>query len=132
MKCENCYHYEACLNSLFENKVLNNTESFVCEHYKDKSLIVELLYRVGDVVYINGEAVEISFIHIDKEVYYCIQFDCEKYDCSVCPFYEDEVSSEGEHDCRTYGYLEFTTNDIGKTVFLSREEAERALEAGNG
>ena len=24
-KCENCYHYEACLNSLSENKVLNNT-----------------------------------------------------------------------------------------------------------
>lgn len=25
MKCENCYHYEACLNSLSENKGLNNT-----------------------------------------------------------------------------------------------------------
>ena len=28
MKCENCYHYEACLNSLSENKVLNNTDDF--------------------------------------------------------------------------------------------------------
>ena len=27
-KCENCYHYEACLNSLSENKGLNNTEVF--------------------------------------------------------------------------------------------------------
>lgn len=27
-KCENCYHARACLNSLFENKVLNNTEVF--------------------------------------------------------------------------------------------------------
>ena len=27
-KCENCYHYEACLNSLSENKVLNNTDDF--------------------------------------------------------------------------------------------------------
>lgn len=27
-KCENCYHARACLNSLFENKVLNNTDDF--------------------------------------------------------------------------------------------------------
>ena len=47
-KCENCYHARACLNSLSENKGLNNTD------------------------------------------------------------------------------------DLGKTVFLTREEADRALEAGNG
>ena len=81
--------------------------------------------KVGDIVYIKGEALKISFIHIEKEIYYCIQFDCEE--CCVCPFYEDEVSWEGEHDCRTNGYLEFTANDIGKTVFLTREEAEKAL-----
>ena len=27
-KCENCYHARACLNSLFENKGLNNTDDF--------------------------------------------------------------------------------------------------------
>ena len=27
-KCEKYYHYEACLNSLSENKVLNNTDDF--------------------------------------------------------------------------------------------------------
>lgn len=81
--------------------------------------------KVGDIVYIKGEAFKISFIHIEKEIYYCIQFDCEE--CCVCPFYEDEVSWEGEHDCRTNGYIEFTANDIGKTVFLTREEAEKAL-----
>ena len=27
-KCENCYHARACLNSLSENKVLNNTDDF--------------------------------------------------------------------------------------------------------
>ena len=82
--------------------------------------------KAGDIVYIKGEALKISFIHIEKEIYYCIQFDCEE--CCVCPFYEDEVSWEGEHNCRTNGYLEFTANDIGKTVFLTREEAEKALE----
>ena len=86
--------------------------------------------KVGDIVYIKGEALKISFIHIEKEIYYCIQFDCEE--CCVCPFYEDEVSWEGEHVCRTNGYLEFTANDIGKTVFLTREEAEKALAERNG
>ena len=45
----------------------------------------------------------------------------------VCPFYEDVVSWEGEHDCATNGYLEFTADDIGKTVFLTREDAEKTL-----
>ena len=27
-KCENCYHARACLNSLSENKGLNNTDDF--------------------------------------------------------------------------------------------------------
>ena len=34
MKCENCYHYEACLNSLSENKGLNNSDDF------DKSVLL--------------------------------------------------------------------------------------------
>jgi hypothetical protein len=122
MKCENCYHRKVCIDSG------NYWNAQNCRQYKNESLIIELPCRVGDKVYINGEAVKISFIHIDEDVSYCIQLDCGERDCSVCPFYEDEVSWEGEHDCRTYGYLEFTANDIGKTVFLSREEAERALE----
>lgn len=28
MKCENCYHTRACLNSLSENKGLNNSDDF--------------------------------------------------------------------------------------------------------
>ena len=28
MKCENCYHARACLNSLSENKGLNNNDDF--------------------------------------------------------------------------------------------------------
>lgn len=99
------------------------TEGFA-DYLLENGVIVPLV-KVGDIVYIKGEALKISFIHIEKEIYYCIQFDCEE--CCVCPFYEDEVSWEGEHDCRTNGYLEFTANDIGKTVFLTREEAEKAL-----
>ena len=35
-----------------------------------------------------------------------------------CPFWEGEV------DCETNGYIEFTNKDIGKTVFLCNQDAE--------
>lgn len=108
-KCENCYHYEACLYFLSkENKVLNNTEGFVCEHYKDKSLIVELPCRVGDTVYIlidESEKFGGSYIKEEKVA---------------------EISTAGRiwtNDCY------YDSDDVGKTIFLSREEAERALES---
>lgn len=107
-KCENCYHYEACLNSLFENKVLNNTEVFACEHYKDKSLIVELPCNVSDIVYeVDGEIYELKIkkVIVSKSN---VEFEC---------FDIDSIDD-----------AEFCLNEIGKTVFLSREEAERALE----
>ena len=107
MKCENCYHARACLNSLSENKGLNNTEVFVCEHYKDKSLIVELPCNVSDIVYeVDGEIYELKIkkVIISKSN---VEFEC---------FDIDSIDD-----------AEFCLNDIGKTVFLSREEAERAL-----
>lgn len=119
-KCENCYHHDICI---FHGA--SGCER--CMQYKDKSLIVELPCKVGDTVWIKGEPLVVDFIHIDNTVTFCIHFNCYERDCGDCPFCEDEVSWEGEHDCRTSGYLEFTADDIGKTVFLTREEAENAL-----
>lgn len=97
----------------------------IAEHLLDNGVIVPLC-SVGDTVYIKNKPVNVSFIHIDnKDVTYCVEFDC--VDCYACPFYEDVVSWEGEHDCATNGYLEFTADDIGKTVFLTREDAEKIL-----
>lgn len=98
-----------------------------CADYLIKHGVIVPLCKVGDTVYIKGQSVKISFLHIENEITYCVQLDCEKLDCFSCPFYEDEVTWEGEHDCGTYGYMEFTENDIGKTVFLTLEEAEKAL-----
>ena len=112
-KCENCYHYEACLNSLSENKGLNNTEVFVCEHYKDKSLIVELPCRVGDVVYVlytcdlphEIEQVIIESINIRKEHVQIV-------------FSNISAITVWENDWSAYK----------KYVFSSREDSDRALE----
>ena len=107
-KCENCYHYEACLYFLAkENKILNNSEGFICEHYKDKSLIVELPCRIGDTVYIlieESEKFGDSYVKEEKIV---------------------EISTAGRiwtEDCY------YDSDDIGKMLFISCEEAEMALE----
>lgn len=110
-KCENCYHYEACLNSLSENKVLNNTEVFACEHYKDKSLIVELPCRVGDKVYRINALGKIE--------------ECTVEEICINAFNNLAVLRRTKGNRSNIGsYLKY----IGKTVFFSREEAERALE----
>lgn len=107
----------------------------LCEFLADKLLengaIVPLI-NVGDTVFIKGEAVEVEFLQIEKEINYFASVDCEARDCGDCPFYEDDISWEGEHDCKTYGCLEFTAKDIGRTVFLDRESYEKALEERSG
>lgn len=110
-KCENCYHYEACLNSLSENKVLNNTEVFACEHYKDKSLIVELPCRVGDVVYMINALGKID--------------ECIIEEICTNPFSNVAVLRRTKGVRNRIGTY---FKDFSKTVFLSREDAERALE----
>lgn len=43
--CENCYHFHMCdLQYRLE-------EHQDCKHYKDKSLIIELPCKIGDIVY---------------------------------------------------------------------------------
>ena len=96
----------------------------IADHLLKNGVIVPMC-KVGDTVYVKGVSVKVSDIRIDNEITYCVQIDCNE--CCVCPFYEDVVSWEGEHDCVTNGYLEFTADDIGKTVFLTREDAEKTL-----
>lgn len=100
----------------------------VLKYYEDadeQGRLLRLACNVGDTVYIKGIALDVSFIHIDSEITYVVEFACD--DCGDCPFYEDEVSWEGEHSCRTNGYIEFKETDIGKTVFLTFEEMKAAL-----
>lgn len=116
--CENCYHFHMCD---LQYRLEENSE---CKHFKDESLIVELPCKVGDTVYIKGEPAAIDSIHIDKTITYRVRFLCYGRDCSTCPFYE-------KHDCKAPDKI--TTDDIGVTVFLTKEEAEKKLkENDNG
>ncbi len=137
--CKDCLCYEACKGAWcgedyqehlkkISNINFNNDTNF-CDSFKDKDRYIELPCKVGDTVYIKNIPLKISFIAIDEEIRCVVQFDCN--DCSSCPFYEDDVSFEGEHDCKTNGYIEFCIDDIGKTIFLTKEEAEKALKELN-
>ncbi len=78
--------------------------------------IVELSCSVGDTVYINGKPVKVSFVHIEEKLTYGIQIDCFNTDCDCCPF------KDNKDNCTDY--YEFSDDDIGKTVFLTKLEAE--------
>ena len=69
-KCENCIHYDLCVELMAHAK--HQEKDFVKEclsegngctdHFKDKSLCVELPCKVGDTVYISdfAEVMEVS------------------------------------------------------------------------
>lgn len=112
-KCENCYHYVMCLAAFCENKN-------ICRFYKDKSLIAELPCRVGDMVYyvppgtagcINTLTVVAIHLSDEKSVR-------KKLHKSHFVAIESRSKLSGKYNLDSFG----------KTVFLTREAAERALE----
>ena len=134
MTCKDCLYYEVCADfrrnicetdqKRFEEYRLNSDG--LCDNFKDKSRYVELLCKVGDTVYI-----------IDNR-------DMLDVDPSVCSVVEDEIYEMGYGRTQS-GELkwlflvyetgeDFYDDEIGKFVFLTREEAEKALaeRAGNG
>jgi hypothetical protein len=57
-----------------------------------------------------------------------VHFECDN-DCEGCPFNSWAQEFSGEWSCDgEYGQSMIDFDDIGKTVFLSREAAEAALE----
>ena len=127
MNCRDCIHFKAC----YEMARANNADEFntmyaeKCEDFSDRSLWAQLPCKVGDAVFIlndvgYGEYVitEFSmgtlqelraFAKCGISGYKDIQ-DCPKLFC-------------GQECCTT----SFCCENFGKTVFLTREEAERAL-----
>lgn len=97
--------------------------------------LVALPCKVGDTVWAaSGKIIKCEI----EEMYLCdgggieylVTFDCDGADCKGCPFnrWEQDCSGERYCDCE-YGNGSFKDSDIGKTIFLTREEAEKALEA---
>ena len=76
-----------------------------------------------------GKVAEVEEFWVDKRnVSAQVHFQCD-YDCNDCAFNSWHTEHSGENSCDgEYGNAMVPVDDFGKTVFLTREEAERALE----
>lgn len=93
--------------------------------------------KLGDVVFIVGKKkivkARVQEIYIDDmpELIYLVDFECDNC-CDGCPFNSWSQSWEGEWECSgEYGDGSIKQSDFGKTVFITREAAEAALEGEN-
>ena len=120
MTCKDCIHYDLCRScsriqlGWHGNSVhyVENIEE-ICKDFKDRSRFVELPCKVGDMVYVlKGDHIEFAHviaIYLDNSGG---MFDLKIFKEIAINFYISKYN---------------TFENIGKTVFLTREEAEQAL-----
>lgn len=108
LKCENCYHRKVCINGANYKSVKE------CKQYKSEAMIAELPFKTGDTVYKFKLG---PHPHKEKLITYVMPSKVNSLvvnDNEVAAFFADK------------GEL-ISANEIGKSVFLTRDEAERAL-----
>lgn len=120
-KCENCYYCNVCsLAKTYESEnFLIGYQELIenCENFKDKSLIIELTRRVGDIVY------EISNDEIYSLIILSIVITDNGIEFNCMEIVEENIDAYGDVD---FGVARsFSISDINKTVFINREDAEK-------
>ena len=123
-ECADCVHYELCLHQekfliehnrkdLIRRYGFGLSEPEICCNFQDRSRFVELPCKVGDMVYVlKGDHIEFAHviaIYLDNSGG---MFDLKIFKEIAINFYISKYN---------------TFENIGKTVFLTREEAEQAL-----
>lgn len=107
------------------------------ENYADRLLengVIVPPCKVGDMVYSPREngilEQNVISLEIEKDSHVRVYFTCD-YLCDGCPHEQTYQSQAGDSGCfGEYGESSFAFEDFGKTVFLTREEAERAMKDG--
>ena len=116
--CKDCICYSGCSGILNDFGMRLNPAREVCDRFEDHARFVELPCKVGDMIYVIEDiAGEWKIIKDHVETI-------------GIGYYADGVNLYQFDGIKTDGYFE----DFGKTVFLTREEAEQALKEreGNG
>lgn len=101
MTCKDCIHHVVCNRP--------DLLDIGCEDFSDRSAWVKLLCKVGDILYEPTDRGTIS--EYEVTAVYVELFSI---------FVEWRISEDIVHG--------INSNEIGKTVFLTREEAKQALE----
>ena len=110
MNCKDCVHYEVCAIEVVINTAINGN----CRFFKDKSKVIELPCKVGNTVYYfktlqDGK----NTVIIEEDVVRQIS-----------------INSHGKFIVLSFCHR-LSCNDFGKTVFLTKDEAEQALRVEN-
>ena len=113
--CKDCVHYDVCYELTYHEPNGEIVGREVCNNFKDKSRFVELPCKVGDWLYLPccGEIIKLQVFEIN------INHIFVDYGKGVI---RNIIALNDKG-----GRMEFKFSDIGKTVFLTREEAEKAL-----
>ena len=103
--CKDCMHYEfCCAGKLCLPDYVN------CKYFKDHNRFVELPCKVGDKVY-----------------YFFSDSNYKKYEvCEIVGFHIDKYRTAFQIELCGYKCL-VDSEFLGEKIFLSKEEAERAL-----
>ena len=118
--CKDCLHYEACKDYGVDEVC---EELSVCKQFTDRSEWVHLPCKVGDTVY--------SFCDCFGVIlpYFVETFNVGYYDKDTTVWQYEANCTNNEED-ELLDSIDFGIEDIGKTVFLTIKEAEKALEEG--
>jgi len=117
--CRECYHYDVCY-AHFRGEVKGNYIDG-CSMFKDKSMLVELPCKVGNTVYKcvfskNGKGTIVEYKVVGFHLGDFSNMRRQKRN-------EYLVIHHEVTDCISHLNLK----ELGKTVFLTREETEQAL-----
>lgn len=125
--CKDCVHVEVCKEYVMgvaavRGVDLNMDELTVvlqcddCEHFKDRSRFMELPCKVGDTVYFNN-------VHLRYAKVIAIYIDASggMFDLDVT------TNIETVAGYKHFINKDYTFEDIGKRLFLTKESAEQAL-----
>ena len=116
MTCKECIHFDVCENLYEIHGDGLSGESHVCDYFADRSQFVELPCRVGDKVYFNN-------VHLRYARVIAIYIDASggMFDLDITT--NIATATGYEH----FINKDYTFEDIGRRLFLTREEAEQAL-----
>lgn len=126
--CADCVHVEVCSEyveglAAVRGLKLKTTEEISailqcddCDHFKDRSRFVELPCKVGDTVYFNN-------VHLRYAKVIAIYIDASggMFDLDVT------TNIETVAGYKHFINKDYTFEDIGKRLFLTKEAAEQAL-----
>lgn len=130
MTCKDCYHCDVCsekdgTTNFYGKELACNDVEKRCQYFKDKSLIIELPCKIGQIVY--------DVVLCDDDIYRIFEMKIS----AITPFGSLYESTNRPPflwniyltDNYSYAYRVFS--DIGKKIFFDKSEAEAKLKELN-